>query len=688
MNINLNELKIGILGGNYPCKTILEILLNPSFEEFNLKIVAIADTITQCEGVKFANQKKIYTTTDYNEFFKLENIDTIFKLKDDEALNNAISKNNVDHSKIIDLNDYEAILFLQFLNIEKERLSIKQKINSGEISKAQYCNLLFNFSSKIHTMFAKEISCLKSEKESFLEIEDEMFQIIQGSVIPTFIINKDHIVTNWNKALEELTGQKAYGIVGTDRQWKPFRKLPRPTLADVVVGEMKEDEIKSYYGDSWRKSSLLREAYEAEEFFSHLGENGKWIFFTASPIKSPDGEIIGAIQTLDDLTEYRETQKTIRLKDQKLLSLNAKIKESEHQYRSLFNNNPNPLFIIDRQNLEILDVNNRVIEDYGFLRSEIIGKSFLKIGYPDDESIKSGLNIVDKDQSILLTKKKHYRKTEQGKAEFFVNIKVVHAMHDDKDVLIASVTDITESIETETQLIQAGKLATLGTMAAGMAHEINQPLNVIQICADLILKMIKKGHSISDDELMSMAKDIIDNVARASGVIKHVRDFARQSERDVKKLDINSPLNDVFKVLGHQLANHKIKVNFKLAPDLPKINAEHNRLEQVFINLVTNAIDAMDEKQIVTKYEKRLNIETYHENDNVVIKVSDNGVGMTDKVKAKIFEPFFTTKTIGKGTGLGTSISFGIVKDYKGTIAIKSEYGEGTEFIIKFPEAK
>jgi C4-dicarboxylate-specific signal transduction histidine kinase len=329
-------------------------------------------------------------------------------------------------------------------------------------------------------------------------------------------------------------------------------------------------------------------------------------------------------------------------------------------------------------------VNHRVEDDYYYAKNELLGKPFLDIGDTSDETVKNGLESLGPRKSILFTKKKHYKKDQTS---FFVNLKVVNATYSHRDVLIASATDITESVEKETQLIQAGKLATLGTMAAGMAHEINQPLNVIQICSDLILKMIKKGMKIPDDELVMMANDIIDNVARASGVIKHVRDFARQSERDLKKLQINDPINDVFKVLGHQLTVHSIQVKLELDPDIPEISAEHNRLEQVFINLVTNAIDSMDEraKNQEGPVEKNLHIKTYAQGEKVVTEVSDTGTGMTEDVKRKIFEPFFTTKETGKGTGLGTSISFGIVKDYGGTIDIQSEYGKGAKFIIKFP---
>ncbi len=684
MNINLKDLKIAIIGGNSPCQQILKLLLGPGLKEMAPKVLLVADTLKQSEGIVFAKKNGIPVTDKYEDVCSMFGIDVILKLKNDEILSCILEKVNTERVSIIDLDSFRAMSFLNYLQAEEEKLRIKNKIASDEIDKQEISDLFDKFSTRIQKNAEVETSFLTSEREDLLEMEKEMSQIIQGSMIPTFIINNEHIVTHWNRACEELTGYNSYEVVGTDRQWVPFRSAKRPTMADIVVAQMSEEEVKKYYGSSWQNSSLIQEAYEAEEFFPHLGEDGKWIFFTAAPIKSPDGKVIGAIETLKDLTEDKKTQEELELQDKELSTLYDKYKKSEKKYRSLFNNNPNPIFIIDQQSLELLDVNHRVEKEYGYSKKELLGKPFLDIGDKSDESIEEGLKSLPESRSILFTKRKHYKK---DKTSFFVNIKVVNATYTHRDVLIASATDITESIEKETQLIQAGKLATLGTMAAGMAHEINQPLNVIQICSDLILKMIKKGLTIPDDELVIMANDIIDNVARAAGVIKHVRDFSRQSERDLKKLNINDPINDVFKVLGHQLVVHSVKIQLELEPDLPDIRAEHNRLEQVFINLVTNAIDSMDERAEKEggMIEKSLIIKTFSKDDKVSIMVSDTGIGMTSETKRKIFEPFFTTKETGKGTGLGTSISFGIIKDYKGTIEIESEYGKGATFMITFP---
>ncbi len=681
MKIELKDLNIAIIGGGSICKAILKILLGENFQKLNIKILAVA-SINETEELLYAKENGVFTTNDYQQIFKLKNLNLIIKLSKHDGLSDLINKSKAPETRF--LNYFESLFFFSLVQIENQKLEAEKQLQN--IENINEVKTVFNkYSSSIAKIINHKARHFIEEEKELVESEKALSQIINGSMIPTFVINQDHIVTHWNRALEKLTGFAADGIVGTNKQWIPFRSAKRPTMADVIVGKMNKEEVDQYYGKAWRKSTLIKEAYEAEEFFPHLGKDGKWFFFTAAPIKASDGTVVGAIETLLDETEDVKMQEEKEIKDKKLFNLHEQCKISEEKYKSLFDNNPNPIFIIDCNTFEIIDINQRVEVEYGYTKPDLLGKSFLKLCDKNDITIANGLKSLSKNKSILLTKKKHYKK---NKSHIFVNIKVFFAEYGHHDALIASATDITENIEKETQLIQAGKMATLGTMAAGMAHEINQPLNVIQICSDLIIKMIKKGHTISDEDLETMANDIIDNVARAADVIKHVRDFARQSERNLKKLSINDPVNDVFKVLGHQLTIHQIKVELNLDPDIPEIMAEHNRLEQVFINLVTNAIDSMDEKAEKIKdqnIEKLLKIESYTEKDQVVVTVSDTGLGMSDEVKNKLFEPFFTTKAIGKGTGLGTSISYGIINDYGGTVDIESQENKGAKFIIKFP---
>lgn len=381
----------------------------------------------------------------------------------------------------------------------------------------------------------------------------------------------------------------------------------------------------------------------------------------------------------------------IRLQDSfqhMLYKLNAyeeELRTSEEKYRLLFNANPDPIFIIGRDNFKILDVNERALERYGYSREELLEMSFDSLGHKPTGEVMLGFKGLSPGQCGFFTKKRH---THKDGRSFYVNITVCPARYMGMDALIVATTDITESVEKEAQLIQAGKMTTIGTMASGIAHELNQPLNVLKIGSDFLLKVIKRGEKIDIEELKTVAEEINSHVDRASGIINHLREFSRVSMPVKSPLDINGPIRDVFKVLGQQLRLHQVEVRLELAENLPPIMAEHNRLEQVFINLVTNALDAIDEKVEKMGPEAggmSITIKSFLEEGQVVVVVSDTGIGIPDNVKDKIFEPFFTTKEVGRGTGLGMSISYGIVRDYGGTIDVKSEADLGTTFELRFP---
>jgi PAS domain S-box-containing protein len=148
--------------------------------------------------------------------------------------------------------------------------------------------------------------------------EEWLYQIIQGSSMPTMVINSEHIVTHWNTALEKISGMPADQVIGTRKQWMPFYPRERPIMADVIVDYAMENDIGRYYTDKYRKSSLLEDAYEATDFFPRMGENGRWLFFTAAPIKNSDGILIGAIETIQDITEQKRVEEEINILNEEL----------------------------------------------------------------------------------------------------------------------------------------------------------------------------------------------------------------------------------------------------------------------------------------------------------------------------------------------------------------------------------
>ena len=368
---------------------------------------------------------------------------------------------------------------------------------------------------------------------------------------------------------------------------------------------------------------------------------------------------------------------------QRLHTSDLELKASEEKYRSLFDNDPNPIFVFDRASLRILDANIRATEKYGYSREELLEMSLLDLGTGEDaRTIRSSLA----EACILLPKMRHRRKDG---STMYVNLHSCPREHLGRQVIIANIADISERIQVEAHLIQAGKMATLGEMAAGVAHELNQPLNAIRIGSDYFRKMAERGERPAPQVVATVSRQIVAQVDRAAGIINHLREFGRKSDLDeLETVNVNKPIRDVFTLLGQQLKLKQIEVKLDLQEDLPAIRGVSNRLEQVFINLVMNSRDAMEEKR-GSAYQvdetSVLRIRSFAEEGRVVVSIADTGIGMPEHVKERIFEPFFTTKEVGKGTGLGLSISYGIVKDYGGTIEMESEVGRGTTFTLTFP---
>ena len=269
-----------------------------------------------------------------------------------------------------------------------------------------------------------------------------------------------------------------------------------------------------------------------------------------------------------------------------------------------------------------------------------------------------------------------------------MNIRISASEYLGRETLLVTTSDITTRLMAEQQLIQASKMATLGEMATGVAHELNQPLSVIKTSSSFIIKKVRKNETIKEEILRTLAEEIDSHVDRASKIISHMREFGRKSDVKKKKVWINEPLEKALDIFNQQLKLREINVVKELEKDLPPILADPNRLEQVFINLLINSRDAIEERWEQGDHKdeaKRILIKTSYKEDLVTIEVRDTGCGIPESVFDKIFDPFFTTKKVGEGTGLGLSISYGIIQDYDGTIKVETRKGKGSAFIIQFP---
>ncbi|MFC1531779.1 Cache 3/Cache 2 fusion domain-containing protein [Thermodesulfobacteriota bacterium] len=233
------------------------------------------------------------------------------------------------------------------------------------------------------------------------------------------------------------------------------------------------------------------------------------------------------------------------------------------------------------------------------------------------------------------------------------------------------------------RLVEASKMRALGELVAGVAHEINNPLMASQTILHVLLKELSQdAHELERLELIRKCNDRIEKI------VEHLREFSRQTKPEFRELDINHPIENALMMTGQQFLNHNVSIMKRLSADLPKVSGDANQLEQVFLNLISNARDAMED----VAGEKTLTISSSSIEEegipNVVVSVKDTGVGIPKENLDKVFEPFFSTKPVGKGTGLGLSLCFGIIESHGGRLDIQSELDKGTDVKIYIPVKK
>ena len=456
-----------------------------------------------------------------------------------------------------------------------------------------------------------------------------------------------------------------YKLIRYNRE---FSDRFNPRLGDYCYAAYKGRKEKCVICPVEKTFEDGRSHYSEESGFNKDGTLTHWLVNT-TPIKNEKGEIVAAMEMSLDVTQRK--------------LLEEELKKSEKKYHAIFDNIPNPVFVLDRDTLDILDCNDSVGAVYGYEKDDIIQRSFLQIFSKEDRDHYAEIIKT----STVINQARHLNKNGDT---LFVNCRISPSEYPGGNVLLVTTSDITQRLETEQQLIQTSKMATLGEMATGVAHELNQPLSVIKTASRFFLKKIRKKEKIEDDILFTMSAEIDSYVDRATKIINHMRQFGRKSDVTLENVQTNAVLKRAFEILGQQLKIRGIEVVWDLEQDLPMIMADPDRLEQVFINLLINARDAIDEKGQWLPQQKKLKkitLKTSSDAEIITIEISDTGSGIPDTILDRIFEPFFTTKKVGQGTGLGLSISYGIIQECKGSIQAVSRKDEGAGFIIKFPIA-
>lgn len=257
---------------------------------------------------------------------------------------------------------------------------------------------------------------------------------------------------------------------------------------------------------------------------------------------------------------------------------------------------------------------------------------------------------------------------------------MIHIMSDLSETTAEVQRREQELRDKQEQLVQAGKLATLGELTTGVAHELNNPLNNIGLFIGNAMDRIELGKATKESVLGEL-RDAMRQVRKASEIISHLRTFGRAAPTRHEAVEINAVIERALSLMSEQIRMRQIEVVLDLLVESPVVHANAIQLEQVFINLLANARDALNGVEA-----PRITVTCSVSGGVVEVAVSDTGPGIPEGLEQRIFDPFFTTKEVGEGTGLGLSITYGIIQDHGGTISVVSKPGTGATFIVRLAE--
>ena len=362
--------------------------------------------------------------------------------------------------------------------------------------------------------------------------------------------------------------------------------------------------------------------------------------------------------------------------------------KSEEKYRTLLNASPEGIIIVDMRGV-VTDVSEIGMELYGAdSQDELVGKHIFRF-LPAELKFQFN-DIFDKTVEEGLVQSVELKLHNKVKTPFIgeVSTTLIQGKGGESIAFMIVIHDITHRKKLERQMIHNDRMSTLGEMATGIAHEINQPLNTLSILFDNMLLAASKEDSLPKSYLEMKTKKIYDNIFRIKNIIDHVRVFSRSQDDAIFSLfDVNESIRNAVSMVSEQFRNKLIELDMRLTDALPPAYGNTYQFEQVILNMLSNSKDAMEELEQNKGYttEKRIGISSSLSGDQLVIQLNDNGKGIKPDELEKIMLPFYTTKEAGKGTGLGLSISFGIIREMKGEITFHSEPDKGTLVTIKLP---
>ncbi|MCX5851628.1 MAG: PAS domain S-box protein [Deltaproteobacteria bacterium] len=500
--------------------------------------------------------------------------------------------------------------------------------------------------------------------------------IIEGSPVPTFVVGRDHCVILWNRACAELTGYDAADIIGTDRHYMPFYKEKRPVIADFII-DRNISGLEEYYGTkNIKKSETVEGAYEARDFFRYLGGKDRHLYFLAAPIYDEKGEIIAAIETLQDISKEVAMSRDLRDYAETLqneLGENIKLrKEREELYnylQSIIESLPDKIFDLTADGI-INYVSKDVRRDRGLMSKDIKGTHFTELVAPENldyvlSKWEDGKKGIFRPYELEVTAR------DGSKRNLLITPRPVKGTN--RYVLVQR--DITDFKNLEEKYYESEKLAALGQLSAGIAHEVRNPLSSIKMSLQILEKRMNPAGN--DLKRFKIAEKEVEHLEK---LVNDVLIYAKPSAPVREPSDIRGILEHALAMVEKALTDKHIIVQKRFGSGIPPLMVDSAMLEQAFLNICHNAIDAMEEGGKLLVSAKTANDSG---RPSVVVEIEDNGCGIDQEDMPSLFNPFFTRKKYGIGLGLAQVKK--IIDLHHGMVEILSKKGEGTRFIVTLP---
>jgi two-component system cell cycle sensor histidine kinase/response regulator CckA len=365
----------------------------------------------------------------------------------------------------------------------------------------------------------------------------------------------------------------------------------------------------------------------------------------------------------------------------------AALRESAEQYRLLFEANPNPMWVSEAVTHAFLAVNDAAVRHYGYSREEFLQMSGLDIRMPGDVPEFLARMETVRAQVIPMGAEGVFKHRKKDGTLIEVETAAGPILFQHRRARLTLMQDVTERNSLQAQLLHGQKMESLGRLAGGVAHDLNNLMGVVTGYSELTLDEIERS-----SPLRKNIEGILNAAGQAVSVVRQLLAFGRKEIRQPRVLSLNKAVDNIAELLRHLLGEH-IQLSIVTAPDLGAVKADPGQIEQIIMNLAVNARDAMPNGGLLTIQTRNVGlgeVAPRHEWDcldgaHVMLQVRDTGCGMNAETRARAFEPFFTTKGPGKGTGLGLATTYGIVKQNGGNISVHSEPGRGTTFTICLP---